>query len=98
MASAMTMYFQRGYRFMRLLLVLHRALRQERGDGAALHLDRHPRRHLEADVVVMDAGDLAEDAHRDHLVTLLAGLEHGLVLLPLLHLRADHDEVTHHEH
>src|SRR5258705_13676843 len=98
MASAMMMYFQAGYLFMRLLRVLDGALGEQRRHGAALHLDRHVGRDFQAHVVVVDLRDLAEDADRDHLVALLQRLEHRLVLFRFLHLRADHDEVHHDEH
>src|ERR1043165_1600079 len=96
-AIAISAYFQAGYLFMRLLRVLHRPLGQQRGDRLLLHLDGDVGRDLEREEVVADLLDLAEDSDRHDLVALLQRLDHGLVLLRLLHLRPDHDEVQHDE-
>src|SRR5437867_2590565 len=121
-ATAMTMYFQRGYLFTATLSptlsqgrgskrwtrfrenacplrrVLDRSLRKQRGHRPLLHLYGDVGRDFKGHVVVADLGDLAEDAHGDDLVALLQALQDRLVLLGLLHLRADDHEIHDHEH
>src|SRR6516162_900650 len=99
-ATTRIAYFQSGERFTARALArpasLDRALGHHLHDGVALDLDLDSLGDLEADEGVADLGDLAEDAPRgDDLVALGERVDHRLVLLLPLHLRADHDEVEH---
>src|SRR2546427_205256 len=68
--------------------------RQHVADSALLHADAHVVSHFDGDEVVADVGDDAGDAAvGQHFVAALDLLQHGLVLLLPLHLRADHQEV-----
>jgi hypothetical protein len=68
--------------------------RQHVADSALLHADAHVVSHVDGDEVVADVGDDAGDAAiGQHFIATLDLLQHGLVLLLPLHLRADHQEV-----
>src|SRR2546421_9574032 len=88
-ANAISAYFQVGKRFT-LLEGLDRSLGQRHLHRGALHDDLGVRRDLQRDVLLAKLGDAPEHAARgDHFVALLQCLDHRLLLLGALHLRAD---------
>src|SRR6185369_977824 len=100
-ATAMSTYFQRGYRFMsrsRPLQRFDRALGQQLGHGAALHHDLGPAGDLDGQVLLADLRDLAEHAARgDDLVAFLQRFEHCPRFLRFFLLRPDQQEVENDE-
>ena len=93
----MIAYFQTGYRFITRLL--QRALGQNLDHSMALHLYFDTGSDFNAQERLGELGDFTHQSTRcGDFITLCQRINHGAVLLLLLHLGADHHKVKNHKH